>query len=87
MHKHPRPQRPHFGMSVHRSPTTRPNPQYQIGRICALHLTGAAGAEGVDPRAGWPGMPLWTGPLPLRAGRAGLRREWAEIQTWAGRPR
>ena len=46
-----------------------------------------AGTEGVSPLAGWPGMPLWTGPLPLRACRAGLRREWAEIQTRAGRPR
>jgi len=47
----------------------------------------AAGTEGVNPLAGWPGMPLWTRPLPLCACRAGLRREFAAIQTWAGRPR
>ena len=47
----------------------------------------AAGTDGVDPVAGWPGMPLRAGPLPVRAGRAGRRRDWAEIQTRAGRPR
>src|SRR5690242_18004028 len=31
------------------------------------------GVEGVSPVAAWPGMPLWTRPLPLRACRAGLR--------------
>jgi hypothetical protein len=45
------------------------------------------GVEGVSPVAAWPGMPLWTRPLPLRACRVGLRGEWAEIQTRAGRPR
>lgn len=45
------------------------------------------GTEGVNPVAGLPGTPLWARPLPLCACRAGPRREFAAIQTWAGRPR
>ena len=47
----------------------------------------AAGTGGVNPVAGLPGTPLWARPLPLCACRAGPRREFAAIQTWAERPR